>query len=107
MRTQPGAQERPAALHRVDVNFVEAIAVLAATVVDGAVFVAPFGQAAIDIVLVGIDRVIGGDGGFNEWADSDLFHVREHAHDDHSLALNHPEYRRLFLGQRATSRGSF
>jgi hypothetical protein len=70
MRSQPGAQLRPAALHRIDVNLVEAVAVfvadvLAATVVDGQVCIAPCGQAAIDIVLVGVDRGAWGDGGFN------------------------------------------
>ena len=45
-------------------DFVEPIAVfvagvLAATVVDGQVCIAPFGQATVDIVLVGIDRGVG------------------------------------------------
>ena len=43
------------------------------------------------------------NGGFNKRADGDLYHVLQHPHHDHSPALNHLEYRRLLLGQSAST----
>jgi len=56
MRAQPGTQQRPKALHRVDVDLAEAVPVLvagllAASMADGLVLVAPGGQARVDAVL--------------------------------------------------------
>ncbi len=61
MRAQPGAQQRPEPLHRVDVDVAEAVAVLvagilAASVADRLVLVAPGWQARVDSMLVGVDE---------------------------------------------------
>ena len=60
MRTQPGSQERPEALHGIDVDLAEAIAVLvpgvfASTMTDGLVAVAETRKLGVDAILVGID----------------------------------------------------
>src|SRR3954454_22896593 len=61
VRPQPGAQQRPDALHRVDVDLAEAVAVviarvLAPGVAQGLVPVAPVVQPGVDVVLVGVDQ---------------------------------------------------
>src|SRR3954451_16795017 len=61
MRTQPGAEQRPDALHGVDVHLAEAVAVLvagilAAAVADRLVPVAPGRQARVDVVFVSVDQ---------------------------------------------------
>ena len=58
VRAQPGAQQRPEALHGVDVDLAEAVAVVVAGVlaparVNGFVGVAPRLQAGVDVVFVG------------------------------------------------------
>ena len=108
MRSEPGSQQGPATFHRVDVDFVEAVAVFVAcvllpSVVDRAVFVAPVCQSAVDVVLIGIDRRAGADCGFQDRPDRGLLNVGEHPEYDLSCALNHPEDRRLFLGQSAAT----
>src|SRR3954462_7290434 len=62
---QPGAQQRPEALDRVDL--AKAVAVVIACVfamgmADGLVAVAPVFQTSIDVVLVGMDQGALGDG---------------------------------------------
>ena len=57
MGPQPGAQQRPEALHGVDMDLVETVpilvtGVLAPTVADGFVLVTPRGQPTVDIVLI-------------------------------------------------------
>src|SRR5690242_7346932 len=60
VRAQPGAQQRPEALQRIDVNLAEAVAILvpgifAAAMADRSVLVAPSRQAGIDRILVRVD----------------------------------------------------
>jgi len=61
MRSQPGAQQRPKSFHGVDVDLAEPVPVLitgilAASVADGLVLVAPGGQARIDAIFVRVDE---------------------------------------------------
>src|SRR4051795_3648331 len=61
VRAEPGAQQGPEPLDRVDVHLAEAIPVLvagvfAAPVADGLVPIAPGGQASVDTVLVSVDE---------------------------------------------------
>jgi len=63
---QPGAQQRPKPLHRVDVDLARTVAVLvagilAAGVADRFVFVALGRQARVDGILVGVDEGAFGD----------------------------------------------
>ena len=108
MRSEPGSEQGPAAFPRVDVDFVEAVAVFIAcvlllSVVDRAMFVAPVRQSAIDVVLVGVDRRAGADRGFQDRPDRGLLNVGKHPKYDLSRALNHAEDRRLFFGQSAAT----
>jgi len=80
VRPEPGAQQRPEALHRVDVHLAEAIAVLvarilAAPVADGLVPVAPSLQPGIDVVLVGVDEGALRDGGLDDRLDRPLLNI--------------------------------
>src|SRR3954452_2088610 len=105
MRAEPGAQQRPDALGRVDVDLAEPVAVviarvLAAGVADGLVAVAPLLQAAVDVVLVRVHEGALGDGGLDHRPDRPLLHVGQHAEHDLAAALDEAEERRLFLGER-------
>ena len=67
MWPQPGAQQGPRSLHRVDVDLAKAVAILVArvlpaSVADRLVLVAPGWQAGVDVVLVGVDAGTLGDG---------------------------------------------
>src|SRR3954469_4624353 len=58
---EPGAQQRPEALQRVDVDLAEPVTILVARVLatpvtDRLVPVAPLVQAAVDAVLVGVHQ---------------------------------------------------
>ena len=66
VRAQPGAQQRPEALDRVDVDLAEPVAILVAgvfapPVADGLVAIAPAFQAGVDAILVGVDQGARGD----------------------------------------------
>ena len=108
VRPQPGAQQRPEALGRVDVDLAEAIAVLvtgilAAAMADGLVPVAPVLQAGVDVLLVGMHQGAFGDAGLDDRSDRRLLDVGQHP--DHHLAatLQQAQDRRLLLRQRAAS----
>ena len=75
--------------------------VLAAGMADGLVPVAPFFQAGVDVVLVGVDEGAPGDTGFDDRSDGRLLDVGQHP--DHHLAasLQQTQDRRLLLLQRA------
>ena len=67
VRPQPGAQQRPEAFGRVDVDLAEAVAILitgilAPPMADRPVPEAPGRQAGIDGVLVGVDERARRDG---------------------------------------------
>ena len=60
MRSQPGTEQRPKALHRVDMNFMEAIPVLVAGVFTPAMthrmmIKPPLLQRVIDGLFIGMD----------------------------------------------------
>src|SRR5918998_1401953 len=106
VRPQPGAQQRPQALGRVDVDLAEAVAIvvpgiLAPAVADRLVPVAPGFQAAVDGVLVGVHQGAPGDVGLDHRPDGRLPDVGEHAEDDLAPALDQAEDRRLVLVERA------
>ena len=109
VRAQPGAQQRPEPLHRVDVDFAEAVAVLvagvlAAPVADRLVPVALGRQARVDGILVSVDEGARGDGGGDDRHDRGLLHIGQHAQHDLAAALDQAQDRWLVLLQRAASR---
>src|SRR5215213_5975174 len=66
VRAEPGAQQGPCPLHRVDVDLADAVAILVArvfatSVADRLVPVAPGRQAGVAGVLVGVDAGALGD----------------------------------------------
>ncbi len=109
VRAQPGAQQGPDALHGVDVDLAEAVAilvagVLAAPVADRLVPIAPGRQAGVDVVLVGVDAGALGDGGLDDRLDRLLLHIGQHAQDHLPAALDQAEDGWLVLRQRAAAR---
>src|SRR3954467_2961516 len=73
---------------------------------DGVMRVAPSGQPGRDVILVGIDHRPLGDRLPDQGADRHLLDVGQHPDDDLATPLDHPEDRRLLLGQRPTARGT-
>src|SRR3712207_5011005 len=111
VRAEPGAQQGPRPLHRVDVDLAEAVPVLVArilatSVADGLVPVAPGRQAGVDALLVGVDASVLGDGGLYGRLDVLLPHVGQQARDQLPAALDQAEDRWPVLLQRAAARRS-
>src|SRR4051812_7126142 len=111
VRTEPGAQQGPRPLHRVDVDRTEAVVILVARVLapcvaDGLVPIGPGWQAGVDVVFVGVDAGTLGDGGLDDRLDRLLLHSGQHAHDDLPTTLDQAEDRRRLLLQRAAARRS-
>src|SRR5262249_39022170 len=73
--------------------------VLPRRVADRLVAVAPLDQPAVDVVLIGVDRTPFGDRPLDQRADGRLLNVLQHPDHDRAAALQHPEDRRLLLGQ--------
>src|SRR3954470_2637537 len=66
VRPQPGAQQRPDAIHGINVDFTEAVtilipSILAPAMVNRLMTEAPLRQSAIDRVFVGVDQAAEGD----------------------------------------------
>src|SRR3954452_18627686 len=111
VRPQPGAQERPDPFHRVDVDLAEPVAVLVAGVfpagvADGLVLVTPLFQAAVDVVLVGVDEGARGDAGPDHRPDRRLLHVGQHPDDHLATPLEQAPDRRLLPLERAAAGGA-
>src|SRR5215207_9346130 len=109
MRAEPGAQQRPEPLDRVDVHLAEPVpvlvaGVLAAPVTDRLVLAAPGWQAGVDTILVGVDEGAAGDGGRDDRLDRDLLHVGQHAQHHRASALDQAENGWLVLLQCTAAR---
>src|SRR4051795_7833978 len=78
--------------------------VLAASVADRLVPIAPGRQTGVDVVLVSVDTGALGHGGLNDRLDRLLLHIGQHAQHHLTAALDQAEDRRLVLRQRAASR---
>jgi hypothetical protein len=112
MRPQPRSQEGPEPLHRVDVNLVEAVAVLIArilapTVTDRLVPISPGGQTGIDIIFVREDAGPRVHDFGDDRLDGDLLNIRQHPQDDLAAPLDQTEDRGLLLLQRSPATRSF
>src|SRR5215208_513961 len=100
--------------HRTEqpcVHLAEAIAVfvarvLAASVADSLVPVAPGLQPGIDVVLVGVDEGALRDGGPDDRLDRLLLNIGQHLQHHLPTALDQPQDRWLVLLQRAAARRS-
>src|SRR3954453_4832640 len=103
---EPGAQQRPEAFGRVDVDLAEAVAVLVAGVLaprvaHGLVPVAPVVQPGVDVVLVRVHEGALGDRRLDPRPDRPLADVGEHAEHDLPAALEQAQDGRLVLVERA------
>src|SRR3954462_2509508 len=106
---QPGAEQGPRPLYRVDVDLAETVAILIArvlptSVADRLVLIAPGRQTGVDVVLIGVDTGTLGHGGLDDRLDRLLLHVGQHAQHHLTAALHQAQDRRLVLRQRAAAR---
>src|SRR3954449_1296696 len=106
VRPEPGTQQRPEALGRVDVDLAKAVAIvvagiLAVAMADGLVPVAPVLQAGVDVVLVGVHQGALGDAPLDDGPDRHLPDVGQHAQDDLAAAVQQAQDGWLVLLQRA------
>jgi len=93
VRAKPGAQQRPEAFDRIDVNLAKAVAVLvagilAAPMADRLVPVAPGWQARLDGILVRVDESALGHRRLDDRLDRGLLHVGQHMQHDLATALD-------------------
>ncbi len=93
-------------------DFAEAIAVLvtrilAPTMADRLVALAPSRQPGIDVVLVGMDECARRDGRLDDRLDRGLPDIVQQMQNDVTAALDQAENRRFFFLQRTPAGGSF
>ena len=83
-------------------NFVKTIAIFISSkltnrVVDALVEVAPFNEAIVDVVLIGLNEAARLDGSFNDGFDGGLLDILKHLNDDLPPALQDTQNRRFFF----------
>ena len=88
-------------------DFTKAVAIVIAgifprTMAHTFVIVAPFLQAAVNVVLIGIDQSARRDRSLDQRFDRYLLDVFQHPNDDVAATFDHAEDRR-FLGGKGTS----
>jgi hypothetical protein len=110
VRTQPGAEQQ--ALHGIDVNLAEAVAIviaglLAPAMADRFVTIAPVFQTGVNIVFVGVDQSPRADRLRDDRRDGGLLNVGQHPEHDFAAALDQSEDRWLLLVQGATTAFAF
>src|SRR3954470_11777066 len=108
-RAEPGAQQGPEPLDRVDGHLAEPVAILvagvfAAPVADRFVLIPPGRQAGVDAILVGMDERAFGNRGRDDRLDRRLLHVGQHVQDYLTSALDQAENGWLVLLPRAPAR---
>src|SRR4051795_6767820 len=91
-------------MHLAEAVAVLVAGILAAAMADRLVPVAPGRQARVDVVFVGVDQAVRGNGRRDHWLDCLLLHVGEHADHELTTALDQTEDRRLVLLQCTPSR---
>ncbi len=112
MGSQPGTQQGPEPLGGVDMDLMEAVAVLITgvfppAVADRPLIESPVGQAVINVVLIGVHPGSRGDEPLDQRTDRGLLDVFEHPDDDPTALLDHAKDRRLFARQGAAPSRSF
>src|SRR5215211_1538636 len=108
MRAKPRPQQGPKAFHGVDVYFMKAIPVVIpcifpSAVTDAFMRIAPLFQAAINIVLIGVNTSTRRNRRLDQGLDRPLLDVCQHSNDHLATALDHPEDRRLLRGEGAAA----
>lgn len=87
-------------------NLMETVAVLIVSVFPSAVtdrpmIKSPVGQAAVNIILIGIDSGLRGDELLDQGLDRGLLDVLQHPDHHRPTPLDHPEDRGFFIRQGA------
>jgi hypothetical protein len=108
MRAKPRAEQRPKALHRVDVHLMQAIAIIvprifAAAMTHTGMLVAPLLHAAVNVVCIRVHRRAGGTCRSEQRFDRRWLDVCQPPHDHLTTTLEHPKDRGLLCGERPTS----
>lgn len=75
--------------------------------VDGLMWIAPFGQAMVDVVLIGEHGGAGLYGGGDHGFDGHLLNVGQHADEDFAATLDEAQYGRLLASQGAPPARAF
>ena len=112
MRPEPGTQQRPEFFHGIDMNFMESVAVFIARIfatpmAHRPLLIPPLVKPRIDVVFVRINLCSWRNGGPDQRLDGLLLDIGQHLDDHFAATLNHAEYGRLFLFQRAASTRPF
>ena len=102
---KPRTQERPEPFERVDMHLAEPVAVvvpgrLPRRMADRLVIVAPLDQPAVDVIFIGLYQSPLGYRPLDQRPDRRLVDVGQHPNHDLATSLDHPEDRRLLLGER-------
>src|SRR3954452_7568399 len=91
-------------MHLAEAVAVLVAGILAAAMADRLVPVAPGWQARVDVVFVGVDQAVRGNGRRDYRLDRLLLHIGEHADHELTTALDQTADWRLVLCRRAASR---
>ena len=81
--------------------------ILASRVIDALMNIAPFGQAVVDVIFVGVDQATRRNGLGDDRLDRRLLYVRQHADDHFTVALDQSQHGRLLVRQGAASALAF
>jgi hypothetical protein len=105
---KPRSQQRPTAFHRLHVHFMNAIALLIASLcttamTDALVRVTPRCYTAVAIVGSRLDTRTPCSRGVAQRLDRDWWDVFHPPHDDVTTALDHPDDRRCLGGERSAA----
>jgi hypothetical protein len=93
-------------------DFMKSIAIfiagiLARRVVDALMVVAPFGQAVVDVILIGVDQAARRNGLGDDGLDRRLLHVGQHTDNHFAIALDQSQHGRFLTRQGSTSALAF
>ena len=101
VRAEPTAQQRPESFERVGMRLAGPTSgVLALGMACSTVVVALLRQSGVDVVLIGVDHAHLGDPLLDQLPDRHPLDILQHPDQDRASPLDHPEDRRLILGQR-------
>src|SRR5262245_59790694 len=108
MWAKPRPQQRPKAFHRIDVQFMKAVAVvisgvIATAMTDRLMHIAPLFQAAIDVIFIGVDTSARRNHRFDQGLDRHVLDIFQHPNDRLTTPLDHPENRWFLCCKRASS----
>ena len=107
MWSQPGAKQTPKTFHGVDVYFVDTVpisvaGILALTVIDRDMDIAPGWETGINAVLVGIDGTSLLDHFGDPGLDSGLLNIAAQPQETLPTTRNHAQHWRLVGGRCST-----